>query len=84
MYQNVYWLQFHWKIPNFTENIRPSESENLADLQEIREMRDHQSRKDRACDLALRLAASLGVDSDSDWAEQNGRPVLGTDCMGNP
>ena len=31
-------------------------------------MSDHQSRKDRACDLALRLAASLGVDSDSEWA----------------
>lgn len=35
-------------------------------FQEIREMSDHSARKDRACDLALRLAASLGVDSESD------------------
>ena len=35
-------------------------------FQEIREMSDHGARKDRACDLALRLAASLGVDSESD------------------
>ena len=57
---------------NFTERSPISlktfalQNRILADLQEIREMRDHQSRKDRACDLALRLAASLGVDSDSD------------------
>ena len=36
------------------------------EMKEIRGMNDHGARRDRACDLALRLAASLGVDSDSD------------------
>ncbi|CAK9111212.1 unnamed protein product [Durusdinium trenchii] len=36
------------------------------EMKEIRALSDHGARRDRACDLALRLAASLGVDSDSD------------------
>ncbi|CAJ1461626.1 unnamed protein product [Effrenium voratum] len=43
------------------------EFEKLAhEMKEVRAMEDHAARRDRACDLAMRLASALGVDSDSD------------------
>eukprot|EP00931_Biecheleriopsis_adriatica_P040656 TRINITY_DN23302_c0_g1_i1.p1 TRINITY_DN23302_c0_g1~~TRINITY_DN23302_c0_g1_i1.p1 ORF type:complete len:618 (+),score=147.08 TRINITY_DN23302_c0_g1_i1:35-1855(+) len=43
------------------------EFERLSEeMKQVRNITDEQKRKDRACDLALRLAASLGIDSDSE------------------
>lgn len=36
------------------------------EIQKVREIEDDQKRKERACDIAMKLAASLGIDSDSD------------------
>ncbi|CAE7815640.1 Aste57867_9313 [Symbiodinium sp. CCMP2592] len=43
------------------------EFEKLAgEMKDIRNMEDHAARKERACEVALRLASTLGIDSDSD------------------
>lgn len=43
------------------------EFEKLAgEMKDIRSMADHAARKERACEVALRLASTLGIDSDSD------------------
>ncbi|CAE8639917.1 unnamed protein product [Polarella glacialis] len=43
------------------------EMETLAQqMKEVRALSDDQQRRDRACDLAMRMAASFGIDTDSD------------------